>query len=113
MSINESLSYFKLNIANMPNLSNNQTIESMIENLATFKKIVKKAYYKVALENHPDIGGNEDQMKVINDLYRSFMNLKVTQRPRLQFARFYTQTYCGYINRTYSSSITTTSTPFT
>jgi len=103
MSIQEALSYFELNVANVPNLSNNQSIALAHKNLAKFKEIIKKAYRKAALKNHPDTGGDEERMKIINELYISFMNLKVIPRaPTPVFVRTYR--YYSYSTATNSTS---------
>lgn len=107
MSMQKALSYFELNIANIPNIGNNQSINSMHKNLAKFKEVIKKAYRKAALKNHPDVGGDEERMKIINQLYISFMNLKVIPAaPSPVFVR----TYRAY---SYTANSSTTATSYT
>jgi curved DNA-binding protein CbpA len=43
---------------------------------------IKKAYRKAALLNHPDKGGNQEQMKKINIAYKRLLNEKPTSSDR-------------------------------
>ena len=43
---------------------------------------IKKAYRKAALQNHPDKGGNQEQMKKINIAYKRLLNEKPTSSDR-------------------------------
>ena len=103
MPIQDALSYFDLNVANLPNLGNNQSIALLNKNLIKFKEIIKKAYRRVALKNHPDVGGDQERMKLINELYGSFMSMKIVpSTPMPVYVR--TRRYYSYTNTTTSST---------
>ena len=48
------------------------------------KEKIKKAYRKLAHQHHPDKGGDEAKMKMINEAYAILSNPAKVQRPAAQ-----------------------------
>jgi hypothetical protein len=102
LSLDEALSYFDLTPEEMPDLLPERSFEKMNKKLKQFKYRIKKAYRKVVFKYHPDHGGDEEQMKILNELYNIFMKqLKIVSIPPQSTIIMY------YSNKYYSGTSTT------
>lgn len=75
--------------------------------MSNFHKLVEKQRRKLALKFHPDMGGDEDKMKEINNAADFLLNLKVIQ-PRPQVVFDMTEIFSSmFTNVTFASNTTT------
>lgn len=102
--IHEVMRMFDLKKEDMPDPTP-APIPVMQKRLDEFKEKMKKAYRKKALEMHPDQGGDEEEFKKLDGIYRNIINnLKIVpvRRPSVQVVRVYSSP--GYSGATSSTT---------
>ena len=82
INFNHKLSILGLTLNDLPDLETPASYKIIVEQAIVAKKVLKSAYRKEALKNHPDVGGNAEDMKKINAAYKELIKaIKVIRVP--------------------------------
>lgn len=109
MTVGEALDLVQIPEGMMRAVQSAQSVEESRTALVTMQAQVKANRKRLALQHHPDLGGDVEKLKVINAAADGLLRLQLVLRPRPQPV-VHVHIMYGFTSSATSASSTTTTT---